>query len=742
MIYLELGLLALVAVFVFAFLLFLQSFIDKGFKNANIGRLIASETRIKKINEVITGMKIVKFNGWEKIMNDQIKKVREEEGRLLFKSFAYFNISQAIGAIIPTALSLGVFITYELYYGKKLEVAQIYELIALFNATLAPIRYFIMGYLGRSEAIASAKRIGELTEVEPIQSLEDDPQFETGDVSISRGCFNWEDPKYYKMFEGKKMSEEMKNTYILKNIDVSIKKGEFIAVVGKVGAGKSSLLLAMMNEMVKHRGQVRKNGRMAYISQETFLQNETIKENILFGKQLNQQRYEKVLKICEMGPDLDMLPGRDLTEIGERGLNMSGGQKQRVNIARAVYSDSDIYLIDDALSALDAYVGKKIMNNVFLNELAGKTRVMVTHFLHLLEKVDKVILIESGEIKAFGTLEEIRKTQAFRKFSNSQKHKKKEEEETKKESLIEEIIEHDEVKSKEILKEQKVENDEENLDKGKLVKKEHRETGIAGFSNFLFYSKSAGNSLVIFTFFLFIISVGMKIGCDWWIGKWMEDSYNQTNEVYMILYAAGGTCVFILMIFRAWGLASISQKAALYIFKSLFWNILRRPMSFFDTTSTGVIINRCTKDMDNIDFELPFTSAFFFNTFFTYIGSIILATVISPLILVLVILGILIFVPLTNKFLKTTVEITRIAQVTLSPIISISSEFIDGASIIRTYGRNHSLLMKYKEKADIHQTANFLDYSIILWLRFRIETFFNLTLVAIIFSIVVDQQYK
>lgn len=697
-------------------------------------------------------MKIVKFNAWEKIMNEKLKEYRVKEGGYIFKSFNYYNLSQAINTATSTALGLAVFLTYEALNDEKLEVAQIYELIALFNATIAPIKYAIMAYMGRTEARNSAERIGELAKVEPIEPLENDTNLERGEISIFNGCFNWDDPKYYKIFEGKEMSEEMKKTYILRNIDLSIKKGEFIAVVGKVGAGKSSLLLAMMNEMVKHKGSVRKNGRIAYISQETFLQNETIRENVLFGQEFDEKKYAKVLKICEMGPDLDMLPGRDFTEIGERGLNMSGGQKQRVNIARAVYSDSDIYLIDDALSALDAYVGKKIMNNVFLKELGGKTRVMVTHFLHLLEKVDKVILIDKGEIKAFGTLNEVRKTEAFRKFSNSESQEKEDEKKSFKESIIEDLMEKEENQSVldsaetneneeiKILKEKN--EDEDNMNKGKLIEKEHSETGIAGFSNFRFYAKSAGTFLSVFTILLFTFSEATKIGCDWWVGKWMEDSFSQTQEVYMIIYGAGGFCVFVLMVLRALALASVSRMAAISIFRKLFWNILRRPMSFFDTTSTGVIINRCTKDINVIDWELPIYASFFFTGFFTFIGSLILASIISPIIVVLMVIGIFALVPSSKKFVKASVELTRIAQITLSPIISITSEFIEGATVIRAYGMNNTLIKKYKKKANLQETAGFLDYVGILWIRFRVETFFNIVMVVAVFSVVADQQYR
>lgn len=169
---------------------------------------------------------------------------------------------------------------------------------------------------------------------------------------------------------------------MLKNINIEFNSGEFSAIVGKVGSGKTSLLLALMKEMSITKGKVSKNGTFAYINQEAFLLNDSLKNNILFGKEYNQEKYEKILDICQLRPDIEMLPGGDETEIGENGINLSGGQKQRVSIARAVYSDRDIYIIDDCLSALDAYVGKAILDGVFKEYLKGKTRIMVTHLLN------------------------------------------------------------------------------------------------------------------------------------------------------------------------------------------------------------------------------------------------------------------------------------------------------------------------------------------------------------------------
>lgn len=177
-----------------------------------------------------------------------------------------------------------------------------------------------------------------------------------------------------------------------------------------------------MNEMVKIQGEVRKNGKIAFIQQEAFLLNDTIKDNILFGEPYDEAFFNQVLDICQLRPDLETLAAGIQTEIGEKGINLSGGQKQRISIARAVYSRSDIYLIDDSLSALDAYVGKKIMDNVFNGLLKDKTRIMVTHYLNILEDesvVHRVILMKEGKITCNGKYSVIKKTPEWKQFAES-----------------------------------------------------------------------------------------------------------------------------------------------------------------------------------------------------------------------------------------------------------------------------------------------------------------------------------
>jgi ATP-binding cassette, subfamily C (CFTR/MRP), member 1 len=191
----------------------------------------------------------------------------------------------------------------------------------------------------------------------------------------------------------------------LKNINMAVKKGNLSAVVGPVGSGKSSLISALLGEMIKITGDVNVDGRIAYVSQQAWIQNATLQDNILFGRPLNKGFYQKVLHACALESDLTILPAGDQTEIGEKGINLSGGQKQRVSLARAVYSGADIFIFDDPLSAVDTHVGKHIFEHVMSETgmLKGKTRFLVTHALSYLPKVDEIFVLLNGEISESGT---------------------------------------------------------------------------------------------------------------------------------------------------------------------------------------------------------------------------------------------------------------------------------------------------------------------------------------------------
>ena len=401
-----------------------------------IARLV--ERRTNLVNDAINGVKTVKFNAWEKIFYELIIKARDAQLRLQGTTIWMKSTLSVIFAALIGFTSTVCFSIYEIFVGR-LGISEAFTVLVLINLSAAPLGGLAQSLYLVFDSKNSLRRLGEVLRLEENEGPEDDhldgvPTHQpVGLIEIKKACLNHigvgdEDIKSEE--KGSPTSSKREEValvslkaprYVLENITMKIEPGSFSVVVGKVGSGKSSLILSILGELSWVSGSIRKTGRIAYISQEAFLVNNTVKNNILFGLDYEEERYKKAVEISQLLPDLKILPQGDGTQIGERGINLSGGQKQRISVARAVYADADIYLIDDCLSALDAHVGRRVLQDVFLKELKSKTRLMVTHKLEVLASADYTYLIDQGRIVEQGTFEEIKETKEYQKFSEGAK---------------------------------------------------------------------------------------------------------------------------------------------------------------------------------------------------------------------------------------------------------------------------------------------------------------------------------
>uniref|UniRef100_A0ABM0GWV9 Multidrug resistance-associated protein 1-like n=1 Tax=Saccoglossus kowalevskii TaxID=10224 RepID=A0ABM0GWV9_SACKO len=437
-------------------------------------------------------------------------------------------------------------------------------------------------------------------------------------------------------------------------IDIDITEGSLVAVVGQVGSGKSSLLSALLGEMEKLDGKVFMKGSVAYVAQQAWIQNTTLQNNILFGTKYIQKKYNKIVDCCALTPDIAVLPGGDQTEIGEKGINLSGGQKQRVSLARSVYSNSDIYLLDDPLSAVDAHVGKHIFDHVIgpTGLLKKKTRILVTHGLSFLPQVDKIIVLVDGRITEVGSFKELlNKDEAFaeflRNYSSDADDNQAEEDEAAVLSLSEEIHNLSEMRSlttvsmgdkdghpsslhsdslsmlerksskihlQSSLKEEKEKKmNMEKAEETKLVQKEKSETGHVKFNVFWAYIKSMGILLTILVCFLYSGNTAFAIRTNFWLARWsQEPTINGTQDpskrdLYLGVYGALGICQAILAYSHLVLFYYSVTQAGKHLHSGLLQNILHCPMQFFESVPLGRVLNRFSSDIDTLDVRLPMT---------------------------------------------------------------------------------------------------------------------------------------
>lgn len=572
----------------------------------------------------------------------------------------------------------------------------------------------------------------------------------------------------------KEKSKKNLKPKIIKNLNLKIKSGDFIAVLGKVGSGKTSLLYALIDEMVRVSGSVKKNGKIALIPQEAFLLNDTIQANIIFGEPLNHERYQLVLNLCELDDDLNSLPAGDKTEIGERGVNISGGQKQRISIARAVYSEADIFLIDDALSALDAYVGSRILKKVFEEELKEKTRVMVTHNMSHLKNIRKIIFLDKGEIVSKGNLQKVQKNKIFKEFAiQVEKEMEKESEEeigfsfdknsfngsfsSMKEISIKEIktsIQNSDSEKNNCIEKKNLEksfqkNQLEEIPNlkalsptqnelkfsstlapttqelpsaaGHLMQAEKRFEGVIGIKIFLYYFSKGGITLSITVFLLFALTVAGIYFSSYWLGAWAENRFELPSSQYPIYYSFIVATLVLTIIIRTLFYTWLTTSAGFNIFSSIIWNILRRPMSFFDTTSSGVILNRCIGDIDELDSRFPLVFSSLIRVSFLMMGTIIIMILVSPLLILVVLLLSLILWRQSHRYVKTSTELRRLVQLSLSPVLSRAKELTEGVSVIRGFKKSKFMLKNYISAADLHHNADLHEQMSGIWMRNRIH---------------------
>nr|XP_060623109.1 multidrug resistance-associated protein 1-like [Anolis sagrei ordinatus] len=391
----ELGPSVLTGVGVLLLVLPINAFFASKVEQLKKSQMKNSDQQIKLLNEILHGIKILKLYAWEPSYQRKILEIRECEIDVL-KSKGYLTTASMLTlTCIPFLVSLATFGVYFVLDEENiLTAAKVFTSISLFNILRLPL--FDLPTVISS--IAQTKV--SLSRLEDFLSSEDlDPQ------NINSDCAG----DHAVKFVNASFCWEKIGASTLNKLNLEIPEGSLVAVVGQVGAGKSSLLSAILGEMLKTEGTAQRKGSVAYVSQQAWIQNATLQENILFGSELSQVFYERVLEACALLPDLDQLPNGDQTEIGERGVNISGGQKQRVSLARAVYSNAELYLLDDPLSAVDVHVGKHLFEKVIGSTglLKHKTRILVTHNLTLLSQMDIIVVMEDGRITEMGSYKEL-----------------------------------------------------------------------------------------------------------------------------------------------------------------------------------------------------------------------------------------------------------------------------------------------------------------------------------------------
>ncbi|XP_039574916.1 ATP-binding cassette sub-family C member 10 isoform X1 [Passer montanus] len=727
------------------------------------------DTRVKLMTEFLYGIRVIKFYAWEKHFSTKIKSCRAKELQKL-RTISYLDaLCVYMWAALPVVVSIAIFVTYVLL-GHQLTATKVFTALALVGMLILPLNAFPWVLNGILEAKVSLDRIQQFFELVD-QDLEayyalDSPSDADTAMEMQCAAFSW-----VPVQEESTSQPSSTGTLQLHIENLSVRKGMLLGVVGKVGSGKSSLLAAITGELIKQGGRVYvcdlEQG-FGLATQEPWIQFTTVRKNILFGREYDARLFKEVLEACALSEDLNILPAGDQTEVGENGVTLSGGQKARIALARAVYQEKELYLLDDPLAAVDADVANHIMRKCIFGVLKHKTRVLCTHRTEFLEKADALLLMDNGRIVKTGTPADILPlVEAFPKFKDTDKGDK---DKAPNEQGREEAI--------------KTEAEEPTQNNYLIHKEEEKKEGAVAFQVYKAYWMAMGSCLAISILFsLFLMQASRNIS-DWWLSYWISSISQTANtsvmacsaslpspelllfstaglvspiqdldktpappngsvdvNFYLIVYGSIAGANSLFTITRAFLFACGALRAATVIHNRLLQRVLKATVTFFDTTPTGRILNRFSSDVYCVDDSLPFMLNIFLANIYGLLGMLVVMTYGLPWIgLVLLPLAVVYFF-VQRYYRFTSRELKRLQSITLSPIYTHFSETLSGLSTIRAMRAAKRFELENQLHLEQNQRCLFASKTVMEWLDIRLQMI-GVAVVTAIAGIAIIQHQK
>ncbi|KAL3679834.1 hypothetical protein R1sor_022790 [Riccia sorocarpa] len=678
--------------------------------------LKSKDARMKTTVECLSNMKVIKLQSWDDLFRKKIVELRSTE-LFWLKGYMYtWACSIFVIWSVPVLVSVITFFTMY-WLGVGLDAEKVFTALTTFSVIKEPVQQLPDNFSNILQMAVSMARMrfylcsDEVDDNAVDRSEKSNSEYS---VDIEAASFTWD-------------SEA--DLLAVKDLTLRIPKGACYAVCGGVGSGKSSLLYCIMGELQKLTGSAKLCGKVAYVAQTAWIQTKSIRDNILFGRPMDAKRYAEAIQAAGLETDLKQMPFGDGTEIGERGINMSGGQKQRIQLARAVYADADVYLLDDPFSAVDAHTASHLFQECVRGALREKTVVLVTHQVEFLQATDCILVMKDGSIVQSGKYEElVREGREFGAFVSALEDSLQSVNQAKDDAVINAPGISDE-NDKGMTKAASLKRSNSSMggrslkkggeEKDQFIQQEERRVGGVNASTFWMYVTAAYKGLFFFLIVLLNLGAyGLQVSGDSWlaggVGPGRELSYVKT---YAFFTFGGVVMVLLRSLLTAFAGIAIAQN----LYEGMLRNIMRAPMLFFDTTPLGRVISRSSTDQTAVETELPNSVSLSVFSIIGLCGSVAVSSYVVPQLLFVVLPLAIVLLHVRVYFITSTREIIRVMSMCEAPVFLHVGETVAGITTIRAYQEQQWFAATNAERFEMYQRGYFHFQASIQWFSFRTQ---------------------
>ncbi|KAF9237599.1 ABC protein [Melanogaster broomeanus] len=750
----DLGPSALAGFALFVLVILIQERVMSFQHQLRLRSMVWTDRRAKVLLEILSAMRVVKYFSYEISFLQKIFELREKELRgirkILHSSSAKYvspsffvtsreldaghectNNSLALAMSLPVLAATLSFVTYTLT-AHSFNVAVIFSSLSLFNLLREPMMRMPRALSAIPDAASALQR---LTHVFNAELLKGDTlvivREQDAALVVKDATFEWETSEKVDVttpeIGGGKGGRSGGENGGAASAKKKAMEGQLTAIVGPVGSGKSSLLQGLIGEMRKVSGHVSFGGRVAYCPQTAWIQNTTLRNNIIFGQPFDEDKYWRVIEVACLLPDLQLLPDGDLTEIGEKGINLSGGQKQRVNIARALYVDPEIVVFDDPFSAVDANVGKALFDEAIIGTLRnrGITVILVTHAIHFLSQVDYIYTMNNGGISESGTYVELIANDGVfakldREYGGRNNDEDKAGEEVEQDVAEKQGVTVEDAKLKSAKAREKATG--RGKTEGHLIVKEQRTTGSVSLGVYWAYLVAARGAVTVPLALIFLVGMqGSSIMNSYVLVWWESNTWNRPNSFYQILYGFLGVsqAIFTFLVGASMDFMAhfVSQNLHHASVKKIFY----APMSFFDTTPMGRILSVFGKDIDSVDNQLALSVRLLVLSLAIVVGAVIIVSILEPYFLIAVVVILTSYSYFTAFYRTSAREVKRLDSMLRSLLYVHFAETLTGLPTIRSYGEMKRFVNLNRYYIDLEDRSLYLVITNQRWLAIRLD---------------------